>query len=62
LSSPLKDWQLFLGKLLAGTIAPLFTAYLGISVYMVGLYIQRIPFPDPNRMAQTLILTAFRLS
>ena len=58
LSSPLKDWQLFLGKLLAGTIAPLFTAYLGISVYMVGLYIQRIPFPDANRMAETLILTA----
>jgi uncharacterized membrane protein SpoIIM required for sporulation len=58
LSSPLKDWQLFMGKLLAGTIAPLFTAYLGISVYMVGLYIQHIPFPDANRMAETLILTA----
>ncbi len=25
LSSPLKDWQLFMGKLLAGTVAPLFT-------------------------------------
>jgi len=58
LSSPLKDWQLFLGKLLAGTIAPLFTAYLGISVYMVGLYFQHIPFPDINRMAETLTLTA----
>ena len=58
LSSPLKDWQLFLGKLLAGTIAPLFTSYLGIAVYLIGLYFQRIPFPDANRMAQTLILTA----
>ena len=58
LSSPLKDWQLFLGKLLAGTIAPLFTAYLGITVYMIGLHFQRIPFPDANRMAETLILTA----
>jgi uncharacterized membrane protein SpoIIM required for sporulation len=58
LSSPLKDWQLFLGKLLAGTIAPLFTAYLGISVYLIGLYVQHIPFPDATRMAQTLILTA----
>jgi uncharacterized membrane protein SpoIIM required for sporulation len=58
LSSPLKDWQLFMGKLLAGTIAPLFTSYLGITVYMIGLYFQRIPFPDANRMAQTLILTA----
>jgi uncharacterized membrane protein SpoIIM required for sporulation len=58
LSSPLKDWQLFMGKLLAGTIAPLFTAYLGITVYMIGLYFQHIPFPDANRMAETLILTA----
>jgi uncharacterized membrane protein SpoIIM required for sporulation/ABC-type transport system involved in multi-copper enzyme maturation permease subunit len=57
LSSPLKDWQLFMGKLLAGTVAPLFTSYLGITVYMIGLYFQRIPFPDINRMAQTLILT-----
>ena len=58
LSSPLKDWQLFMGKLLAGTIAPLFTAYLGITVYMIGLYFQHIPFPDGNRMAETLTLTA----
>ena len=58
LSSPIKDWQLFMGKLLAGTIAPLFTSYLGISVYMIGLYFQHIPFPDANRMAQTLTLTA----
>lgn len=57
LSSPLKDWQLFMGKLVAGTVAPLFTSYLGISVYLLGLHFQRIPFPDPNRMAQTLILT-----
>jgi uncharacterized membrane protein SpoIIM required for sporulation/ABC-type transport system involved in multi-copper enzyme maturation permease subunit len=58
LSSPLKDWQLFMGKLLAGTIAPLFTSYLGITVYLIGLHFQHIPFPDANRMAQTLILTA----
>jgi uncharacterized membrane protein SpoIIM required for sporulation len=58
LSSPLKDWQLFTGKLLAGTIAPLFTAYLGITVYMIGLHFQHIPFPDASRMAETLTLTA----
>ena len=29
LSSPLKDWQLFMGKLLSGTIAPLFTCLPG---------------------------------
>ena len=57
LVSPLKDWQLFSGKLIAGTAAPLVTSYLGITVYMIGLYFQRIPFPDLNRMMQTLILT-----
>ena len=57
LVSPLKDWQLFTGKLIAGTAAPLFTSYLGITVYMIGLYFQRIPFPDLNRMVQTLVLT-----
>jgi uncharacterized membrane protein SpoIIM required for sporulation/ABC-type transport system involved in multi-copper enzyme maturation permease subunit len=57
LVSPLKDWQLFTGKLIAGTVAPLVTSYLGITVYMIGLYFQRIPFPDLNRMLQTLTLT-----
>jgi uncharacterized membrane protein SpoIIM required for sporulation len=31
---------------------------MGITVYLIGLYFQRIPFPDATRMAQTLILTA----
>lgn len=57
LVSPLKDWQVYTGKLLAGTVAPVMTSYLGITVYLLGLVIQGIPFPDPNRMAQTLILT-----
>jgi uncharacterized membrane protein SpoIIM required for sporulation len=57
LVSPLKDWQLFFGKLIAGTAAPLVTSYIGITVYMIGLYFQRISFPDINRMMQTLILT-----
>jgi uncharacterized membrane protein SpoIIM required for sporulation/ABC-type transport system involved in multi-copper enzyme maturation permease subunit len=57
LSSPLKDRQLFMGKLLAGTAAPLFTSYLGIGVYLIGLYFQHIRFPDANRMVQTLVLT-----
>ncbi len=57
LCSPLEDRQLFLGKLVAGTVAPLFTAYVGILVYLIGLYFQHIRFPDANRMAQTLVLT-----
>jgi uncharacterized membrane protein SpoIIM required for sporulation/ABC-type transport system involved in multi-copper enzyme maturation permease subunit len=57
LVTPLKDWHLFMGKLISGTVAPLVTSYLGITVYMIGLHIQNIPFPDINRMIQTLVLT-----
>jgi uncharacterized membrane protein SpoIIM required for sporulation/ABC-type transport system involved in multi-copper enzyme maturation permease subunit len=57
LSSPLKDWQLFLGKLTAAASAPLLTAYLGIGVYLAGLYFGGVPLPDSNRLAQTIVLT-----
>jgi uncharacterized membrane protein SpoIIM required for sporulation/ABC-type transport system involved in multi-copper enzyme maturation permease subunit len=57
LASPLKDWHIYMGKLMAGTVAPLITSYLGITVYLIGLAVQDIPFPDANRMAQTIILT-----
>jgi uncharacterized membrane protein SpoIIM required for sporulation/ABC-type transport system involved in multi-copper enzyme maturation permease subunit len=58
LVTPLKDRQIFTGKLISGTITPLLTSYLGITVYMIGLYYQHIPFPDLNRMLQTLSLTS----
>jgi len=58
LSSPLKDWQLYLGKLLAGTSVPLLTAYFGISVYLIGLRIQNIPGLDAGLLVQTITLTS----
>lgn len=57
LSSPLKDWQLFLGKMTAAVGAPLLASYLGIFVYIIGLIVQGVALPDANRLAQTLILT-----
>jgi uncharacterized membrane protein SpoIIM required for sporulation len=57
LSSPLADWTLYLGKLSAGTVFPLVAAYLGISVYLVGLYTSNIQLPDVSMLAQTLVLT-----
>lgn len=60
LSSPLKDWQLYLGKLIASTAVPLATSYLGISVYLIGLYFRHIPIPDANRLVQTLVLTTIQ--
>ncbi len=58
LSSPLKDWQIYLGKLFAASSVPLFTSYLGISVFLFWLRIDNIPIPDINLIAQTVILTS----
>jgi len=53
LSSPLKDWQLFMGKLLAGTIAASFYRLRGYH----GLYDRPLfsayPIPGCHRMAET---------
>jgi uncharacterized membrane protein SpoIIM required for sporulation/ABC-type transport system involved in multi-copper enzyme maturation permease subunit len=58
LTSPLADWQLYVGKLMAGTIVPLTVSYIGISLYMFGLWRQGIPWPEAGFTAQTLALTA----
>jgi len=58
LSSPLEDWHLYIGKLLAGTLVPLTVSYIGISIYMFGLYWQGIKWPAWNFIIQTLALTA----
>ena len=38
LATPLTDAQLYIGKTLAAMIPPLLAAYLGITVYLAGLY------------------------
>jgi uncharacterized membrane protein SpoIIM required for sporulation/ABC-type transport system involved in multi-copper enzyme maturation permease subunit len=57
LNTPLKDWQLYLGKLLAATVPPLVSSFLGMSVYLGGLAINGVPWPEPMMMAQIFILT-----
>jgi len=47
LATPLTDAQLYLGKTLAAMILPLLAAYLGIVVYLVGLYITKGWTPPP---------------
>ncbi len=58
LNTPLKDWHLYLGKLLSSTIPPLVSSYLGICVYVAGLLIQRVRLPDFDLMVLILLLTA----
>jgi uncharacterized membrane protein SpoIIM required for sporulation/ABC-type transport system involved in multi-copper enzyme maturation permease subunit len=38
LSSPLTDTQLYIGKLLASLLFPLVAAYLGMIIYLIGIY------------------------
>lgn len=57
LLSPLSDWQLYLGKLLAAIVPPLLASYLGILVYLIGIYLQVEWQPNPVLLTQLLLLT-----
>lgn len=39
LATPLTDAQLYVGKMLAAMIPPLLASYLGVTVYLLGLYV-----------------------
>ncbi|RMF44272.1 MAG: hypothetical protein D6755_09360 [Anaerolineae bacterium] len=56
LCTPLKDWQLYLGKLLASMAPPLLASYLGTFVYLIGVYRQVGWKPPLMLLAQILTL------
>jgi uncharacterized membrane protein SpoIIM required for sporulation/ABC-type transport system involved in multi-copper enzyme maturation permease subunit len=56
-ATPLTDSQLYFGKILASLIAPLSAAYLGITVYLVGLYFQIGWVAEPQLLIQIVLLT-----
>jgi uncharacterized membrane protein SpoIIM required for sporulation len=56
LSSPLTDVQLYLGKLMAVMFPPLIGSFLGISVYLIGVYRQVGWVPDPTLLFQVIAL------
>ncbi len=57
LSSPLTDFQLYIGKLLAVMVPPLMASFLGITVYLIGVYRQLGWKPEPELFAQVILLT-----
>jgi uncharacterized membrane protein SpoIIM required for sporulation/ABC-type transport system involved in multi-copper enzyme maturation permease subunit len=57
LNSPLQDWQIYLGKLISATIPPLLSSLLGMGVYLTGLAINGIPWPEPVILVQIVLLT-----
>ena len=58
LSTPLMDWQLYVGKLLAVFIPPLLASYIGIGVYLFAIYHQVGWLPDITLLIQVLALAA----
>lgn len=57
LNTPVEDWQLYVGKLLAATVPPLLSSFLGMGVYLTGLVIDQIPIPSWDLLALIFILT-----
>lgn len=58
LSAPLADWQLYMGKMLAGLFFPLVSSYLGVGLYLLAIGWLGVPWPDAGALVQSLILTA----
>lgn len=57
LNTPLKDWQLYTGKLLSSTVPPLFSSFVGMGVYIAGLLFQGVPLPEADLMILIFLLT-----
>jgi len=57
LNTPLKDWQLYAGKLLAAIVPSLFGSFLGMSIYLIGLALQSVPLPEFELTILILLLT-----
>jgi len=58
LSSPLTDTQLYLGKLVACVLFPLSAAYLGMIVYLIGIYRSTSWRAEPMFLVLVISLTA----
>jgi len=58
LSSPLADWQIYLGKLLIGVLTPLVASYLAITLYLIMVRRLDLNMPSASILAQLYILTA----
>lgn len=57
LSTPLSNGQLYAGKMLAALVPPLSASYLGMAVYMIGLYFSVDWRPELPLLVQTVLLT-----
>lgn len=57
LSTPLKDWHMYVGKLLIGVLTPLIASLTGIGFYLVIVSHQQIEMPELPVLLQLFALT-----
>jgi uncharacterized membrane protein SpoIIM required for sporulation len=57
LSTPLKDWHMYVGKLLIGVLTPLTASMVAIGFYLIIVSRQRIDMPELSVLIQLLALT-----
>lgn len=60
LATPLTNTQLYMGKMIAALALPLMASYLGMTVYLVGLYISVGWVASWQLLLQTLALTTIQ--
>ena len=57
LSTPLKDWHMYVGKLLIGVLTPLLASMVAIGFYLIIVSRQRIEMPNLTVLIQLFALT-----
>jgi uncharacterized membrane protein SpoIIM required for sporulation len=58
LSLPLADWQIYLGKFVVGTLTPLVSSYIAVSIYLALVRHLDITIPSASILIQLYVLTA----
>jgi ABC-type transport system involved in multi-copper enzyme maturation permease subunit len=57
LTSPLEDWELYIGKLIAVMFPPLFGSFVGMGVYLFGVYLEFGFIPNLPLIVLVALLT-----
>jgi uncharacterized membrane protein SpoIIM required for sporulation/ABC-type transport system involved in multi-copper enzyme maturation permease subunit len=57
LNSPLKDWQIYLGKLTSSVVPTLTASFIGMGVYVIGIKLQGLQLPEPGLLILIVALT-----
>ncbi|MFN3741422.1 MAG: stage II sporulation protein M [Anaerolineales bacterium] len=57
LATPLANWQIYMGKFIAGLIAPLFSIFFAITLYLILIARRDIPLPSPQMLGLLYLIS-----